>query len=161
MIAPLRPMPSAPTVTAASAATAATAATAPLDLRGLSASISRPLTAGNGDYSVTIDLHPPELGGVHALLTLRGEQLQVTLVPEQESGRDALATALPSLRDQLGGNGVEVTVTLGQPREQAGSQSDPQGPAHAATRSAPNDPTPAAPTTAPTTLHDARIHVVL
>lgn len=91
-----------------------------LDIGDLAASISRPLAAGSGDYSVQVSLHPPELGQVRALLSLQGDVLHVTLTPEHSSGFDALSDALPTLHDQLAGGGVEVHVSLGQPGEQHG-----------------------------------------
>jgi len=91
-----------------------------LDIGDLAASISRPLAAGGGDYSVQVSLHPPELGQVRALLSLQGDVLHVTLTPEHSSGFDALSDALPTLHDQLAGGGVEVHVSLGQPGDQPG-----------------------------------------
>jgi hypothetical protein len=91
-----------------------------VDIDDLAASISRPLAAGNGEYSVLVSLHPPELGEVRALLSLQGDVLHVTLTPEHASGFDALSEALPTLHDQLGGGGVEVNVTLGQPGDTPG-----------------------------------------
>jgi hypothetical protein len=93
-----------------------------LDIGDLAASISRPLAAGSGDYSVQVSLHPPELGQVRALLSLQGDVLHVTLTPEHASGFDALADALPALHDQLAGGGVEVHVSLGQPGEHPGGE---------------------------------------
>jgi flagellar hook-length control protein FliK len=86
-----------------------------VDISGLAASISRPLAAGNGDYSVQVSLHPPELGEVRALLSYQGDILHVTLTPEHSSGFEALNDAMPSLHDQLSGGGVEVNVTLSHP----------------------------------------------
>jgi hypothetical protein len=86
-----------------------------LDTDDLAASISRPLAAGNGDYSVQVSLHPPEFGQVRALLSLQGDVLHVTLTPEHSSGFEALSDALPALHEQLAGGGVEVHVSLGQP----------------------------------------------
>jgi hypothetical protein len=86
-----------------------------LDIGNLAASISRPLAAGNGDYSVQVSLHPPELGEVRALMSLQGDVLHITLTPEHASGFEALSEAMPGLHEQLSGGGVEVHVTLGQP----------------------------------------------
>ncbi len=92
---------------------AAGTAASTLDVGDLAASISRPLAAGNGDYSVQVSLHPPELGEVRALLSLQGDVLHVTLTPEHASGFEALSDAMPALHEQLAGGGVEVNVTLG------------------------------------------------
>ena len=91
-----------------------------LDVSDLAASISRPLAGGNGDYSVQVSLHPPELGEVRALLSLQGDVLHVTLTPEHASGFEALSDAMPALHDQLAGGGVEVNVTLGHPGDASG-----------------------------------------
>jgi Flagellar hook-length control protein FliK len=94
-----------------------------LDTGNLAASISRPLADGNGDYSVQVSLHPPELGEVRALMSLQGDVLHVTLTPEHASGFEALSAAMPGLHQQLSGGGVEVHVTLGHP----GDTHDPDG----------------------------------
>jgi flagellar hook-length control protein FliK len=57
---------------------------------------------------------------VRALLSLQGDVLHVTLTPEHASGFEALTDAMPALQEQLGGGGIQVNVTLGQP-------GDPQG----------------------------------
>jgi hypothetical protein len=101
---------------------AAGTAVSTLDVSDLATSISRPLAAGNGDYSVQVSLHPPELGQVRALLSLQGDVLHVTLTPEHASGFEALSDALPALHEQLAGGGVEVNVTLGQPGDGQGEE---------------------------------------
>jgi hypothetical protein len=111
---------------------------ATVDIDDLAASISRPLAAGSGEYSVQVSLHPPELGEVRALLSLQGDVLHVTLTPEHSSGYDALSDAMPALHEQLAGRGVEVNVTLGQPGDTRGE--DGWRPAHAgASTSGPSD----------------------
>ena len=136
---------------------------ASVDVSDLAASISRPLAGGNGDYSVQVSLHPPELGEVRALLSLQGDVLHVTLTPEHTTGFEALSDAMPALHDRLAGGGVEVNVTLGHPGDPQGGDgrggTDP-GPAG----SAPSDAaTPAAmPSATPMTSADpGRIHLVL
>jgi Flagellar hook-length control protein FliK len=132
-----------------------------VDIDDLATSISRPLAAGNGEYSVLVSLHPPELGEVRALLSLQGDVLHVTLTPEHAGGFDALAEALPTLHDQLGGGGVEVNVTLGQPGDTPGGDGGASEPG-------PGDKTPSGATTpsaAPmvpiTAGSPGRIHLVL
>ena len=93
-----------------------------LDVNDLGATISRPLAGGNGEYSVQVSLHPPELGEVRALLSLQGDVLHVTLTPEHASGFEALSDAMPSLHEQLASGGMEVNVTLGQPGESWGEE---------------------------------------
>lgn len=158
------PVPPAPTVPVAPpVASAATAATAAPDLQALSASFSRVLVQGDGDYSVSVSMHPPELGEVRALLSLRGDVLQVVLTAHQEVGHGALAAVLPELRDQLSTGGLHVDVSLGQPDAQAGgdrgSAGRPTDPGRDRTDPDPA-PTPTAPAPTPVDA-DARIHLVL
>jgi flagellar hook-length control protein FliK len=114
-----------------------------VDINDLAASISRPLAGGNGEYSVQVSLHPPELGEVRALLSLQGDVLHVTLTPEHASGLDALADAMPALHEQLAGGGLEVNVTLGQPGDAQGDEG--RGPGYPRPRATdtPDDATPA------------------
>jgi hypothetical protein len=136
---------------------------ASVDIDDLAASISRPLAAGNGDYSVLVSLHPPELGEVRALLSLQGDVLHVTLTPEHAGGFEALSEALPTLHDQLAGGGVEVNVTLGQPGD------TPGGEGRGSSDTAPGNPASSGGTTPTATLPvvpitaggPGRIHLVL
>jgi flagellar hook-length control protein FliK len=134
---------------------------ASVDIGGLAAAISRPLAAGNGDYSVQVSLHPPELGEVRALLAYQGDVLHVTLTPEHASGFEALSDAMPTLKDQLAGGGVEVHVTLGQPGDPQGGESRPEGSGGPALGSDGTTPAAGSPPT-PANLGDpGRIHLVL
>jgi Flagellar hook-length control protein FliK len=107
--------------TAASAAASVTQqAASALDLDSLSGSISRPLSDGNGAYTVTVALHPPELGHVLAVMSLDGNDLQVALTPQTQTGHDALADATEALKNQLGRGGVNVNVSLRDPGSPSG-----------------------------------------
>ena len=131
------------------------------DLEALATSFTRTLAPGDGDYSVSVSMHPPELGEVRALLSLRGDILQVVLTPHQEIGHDALATALPALREQLASGGLHVDVSLGQPDT---GQGEDRGPATGPTTDAElEDAAPRPPADGTTTAigPDARIHLVL
>ena len=77
-----------------------------LDSAGLATNISGVLSRGSGNYNVVLNLHPPELGQVQARLSLRGDLLQVDLSPEHAAAHDALESALPALREQLGPSGA-------------------------------------------------------
>ncbi len=134
-----------------------------IDIGGLAASISRPLAAGNGDYSVQVSLHPPEFGEVRALLSLQGDVLHVTLTPEHTAGHEAIADAMPALRDQLAGGGVEVNVTLGHPGDPRGEDGDRRNsPGPDAARRTGAAASIAIPTGVPSTSDDpGRIHLVL
>ncbi len=136
---------------------------ASLDISDLAASISRPLAGGNGDYSVQVSLHPPELGEVRALLSLQGDVLHITLTPEHATGFQALSEAMPALHDQLAGGGVEVNVTLGQPGDpQGGDGGRAAEPAPAGSALSDGAALAATPSAIPTTSGDPdRIHLVL
>jgi hypothetical protein len=137
--------------------------TAGVDISDLAASISRPLAGGNGDYSVQVSLHPPELGEVRALLSLQGDVLHVTLTPEHPSGFDALSDAMPALHEQLAGGGVEVHVTLGQPGDPGGGDGRAAAEAGRAGTAPSDDATPAVSVSAipMSTGGPGRIHLVL
>ena len=89
-----------------------------IDLDGLAASISRPLNGGDGTYTVTVAMHPPELGHVQAEVSLEGSALQVSISPQSVAGHDALANAADALRDQLAQGGMNVNVTIRDPGHQ-------------------------------------------
>jgi hypothetical protein len=102
-------------VTATSRPSAFEPASTSLDLDGLSGSISRPLSEGNGTYTVSVALHPPELGHVQAVMTLDGNDLQVSIAAQTQRGHDALSAAADALKEQLARGGVNVNVTLRDP----------------------------------------------
>jgi flagellar hook-length control protein FliK len=110
----------APTATFASSV--AQQAVSALDVEDLSGSISRPLSDGNGTYTVTVALHPSELGHLQAVMSLAGNELQVSLTAQTQIGHDALANATEALKDQLGRGGVNVNVTLRDPGSQSGGE---------------------------------------
>ncbi len=134
-----------------------------VDIDDLAASISRPLAGGNGDYSVQVSLHPPELGEVRALLSLQGDVLHVTLTPEHASGFEALSDALPALPEQMADGGLEVNVTLGQPGDSQGEDGQRPNPTGPTAEDSSDDATPASPPTAfaPNSDGPGRIHLVL
>lgn len=86
-----------------------------LDAGALVESISRPLSAGDGTYSVMVAMHPPDLGHLQATLSLDGNDLQVSITPQTTSGHEALARSIDTLRDGLARGGVQVNVTLRDP----------------------------------------------
>jgi flagellar hook-length control protein FliK len=119
--------PAAPA--APSASSVAQQAKTALDVDGLSGSISRPLSDGNGAYTVTVALHPSELGHVQAVMSLDGNDLQVSLTAQTQAGHDALANATEALKNQLGRGGVNVNVTLRDPGSQSGGEERHRRPA--------------------------------
>jgi Flagellar hook-length control protein FliK len=107
---------------APSAASVAQQGASALDVDALSGTISRPLSDGNGTYTVTVALHPPELGHLQAVMSLDGNDLQVSLAAQTQTGHDALANATNALKDQLARGGVNVNVTLRDPGSQTGGE---------------------------------------
>jgi hypothetical protein len=129
-----------------------------LDVDGLAGSISRPLSNGDGSYTVTVAMHPPELGHLQAVMSLDGDDLQVSITPQGQAGHDALARALHDLRDQLAGGGVNVSVTLRDPSSQSGGDDPHPSPAPDGP-DAPGPATTATPVAAGST--SGQIHLVL
>jgi flagellar hook-length control protein FliK len=109
-------------VTAPSVSSSVPESSEALDVETLSGSISRPLSEGNGTYSVTVALHPPELGHLQAVMSLDGNELQVSLTAQTQTGHDALAGATDALKNQLARGGVNVNVTLRDPGSQSGGE---------------------------------------
>lgn len=95
---------------------------ATLDVSGLTSAISRPLSDGNGTYSVTLAMHPSELGHVQAVMTLSGSELQVALTAHTEHGHAALAVAVNDLKNELSRGGVNVSIDLRQPQAQTSNE---------------------------------------
>ena len=96
------------------AATSEPAGGVSLDLSGLAASISTAASAGPGTHSLSIDLHPPELGHVQALVTVRGDAVSVIVTASSAAGQSALRAHLGELRAVLetaSGTPVEVQLS--------------------------------------------------
>lgn len=92
-----------------------------LDVGGLAEAISRPLADGNGGYTVVVAMHPAELGQLQAVMSLRGNDLQVLITPHSQMGHDALVHAVDTLKNELTRGGVNVNVTLRDPESHSGS----------------------------------------
>lgn len=146
---------------APSATTMAQQAASALDVDDLSASISRPLTDGNGNYTVTVALHPPELGHVQAVLSLDGNDLSVALTAQTQYGHDAVANATEALKGQLARGGVNVNVTLRDPGSQAGGDERYRPPTSGSTAAALGTESAATVTTVSSGLVSGQIHLVL
>jgi flagellar hook-length control protein FliK len=116
-------------VAAPSTPSTAPAAAGSFDVDDLAGSISRPLSDGNGTYTVTVALHPSELGHVQAVMSLAGNDLQVSLTAQTQTGHDALAHAADALKDQLARGGVNVNVTLRDHGSPAGGDEQYRPPA--------------------------------
>jgi hypothetical protein len=130
-----------------------------LDVGGLSSAISRPLSEGNGTYSVSLAMHPIELGHVQAVMTLSGTELQVTLSAHTEHGHSALTVAMNDLKNELSRGGVNVSIDLRNPQ----SQTSDNGHRPRTTAPTNRQPVPAATfAPAPTPSRDAgQIHLML
>jgi hypothetical protein len=135
------------------------AGSAPLDLDALTGSLSRPLSGGNGSYTVSVALHPPELGHVQAVMTLAGNDLQVSITAQTQRGHDALLAAADALKSQLARGGVNVNVTLSDPR----SPSDGDDRRRGATAGGGTDGEESSPPEAPSPpeVPSGQIHLVL
>lgn len=120
-----------------------------LDVSGLSSAISRPLSDGNGTYSVSLAMHPIELGHVQAVMTLSGGELQVSLTAHTEHGHAALAASMNDLKNELARGGVNVTIDLRNPQSQTPDDArhrratEPTSRASAPTTNFTSTPTPA------------------
>jgi flagellar hook-length control protein FliK len=75
--------------------------------------LSPPRPTAGGTYTVTIALHPEELGEVRATVTAGEDQVTVRLVAATGDGDDALRQALSQLHADLSIGGQRTTVTVG------------------------------------------------
>lgn len=96
-----------------------------LDVGALAGAISRPLNEGSGGYTVVIAMRPADLGQLQAVVTLHGNDLQVSITPQTHVGRDALANAVDTLKNELSRGGVNVNVTLHDPGFQSRGEDRP------------------------------------
>ena len=78
----------------------------------LTATISKPLSGGNGTYSVTAMLNPPSLGHVQAVVKVDGANVNVAIVAHTPEGHHAIAAHLDELRSELQARGGDVQLSL-------------------------------------------------
>jgi flagellar hook-length control protein FliK len=78
----------------------------------LTATISKPLSEGNGTYSVTAMLNPPSLGHVQAVVKVDGANVNVAIVAHTPEGHRAIAAHLDELRSDLAARGGDVQLSL-------------------------------------------------
>jgi len=130
-----------------------------LDVDGLAESISRPLSNGNCTYTVTVAMHPPELGHLQADVSLEGNSLQVSITAQNAAGHEALTRAADSLRDQLAQGGMNVNVSVRDPGHQP-KEENSHGPDSSGDSSAVSD-TDGPLATADLALATSQIHLVL
>ncbi|HUX03534.1 MAG TPA: flagellar hook-length control protein FliK [Acidimicrobiales bacterium] len=96
-----------------------------IDVGALAGAIARPLGDGQGTYSVLVAMHPADLGQLQALVTLHGNDLQVSIAPHTLAGHQALAGALHTLKGELSRGGMNVNVTLSDPSSQSREHHQP------------------------------------
>ncbi|MFL6140959.1 MAG: flagellar hook-length control protein FliK, partial [Labedaea sp.] len=60
-----------------------------------------PLRSRDGEHTLTVHLHPVDLGPITVTAQVRGQDIQLNLGGATESGREALRAALPDLRREL------------------------------------------------------------
>ena len=94
----------------------------------LAQAITSHIKGVDGTYSIDIAMYPSELGEVRAQVSLKGDSLNVVLIPHTPLGQHALSTTLADVKSQLAQNGMEVHVTLqnhqnSEQEKQAASQS--------------------------------------
>ncbi|HET9143761.1 flagellar hook-length control protein FliK [Actinophytocola sp.] len=75
-------------------------AAAPPPAQQLSAEIV-PLRNRDGEHTLTVQLHPVDLGPITVTAQVRGQDIQLDLGGATEAGREALRAALPELRREL------------------------------------------------------------
>lgn len=100
-----------------------------INIGALAQAISRPINEGNGGYSVQVTMHPAELGHLQAIVTLRGNDLQVSITPQTQLGREALASTAHTLKEELSRGGLNVNVTLHDSGFQPRGEDRPASPA--------------------------------
>jgi len=93
-----------------------------LDVGGLSSNLSRPLSQGNGTYSILVAMQPANLGHVHAVMSLTGNDLHVSLTPDASVAHAALSHAINDLKSELGRSGLNVSVDLQNSQSQASDE---------------------------------------
>jgi flagellar hook-length control protein FliK len=98
-------------------------------------------SSGDGSHSLTVALHPAELGPVNLHVRLAGDVMTIQLASTSESVRDALRDALPQLHQELqaaGLPGTGLSLELGgQPSGGSQQFGAPQRPVADADRPAP------------------------
>jgi flagellar hook-length control protein FliK len=64
-----------------------------------------------GQTQASLHLNPPNLGPVQVVLNMVGNQAQASFVSQHAHVRDAIAAALPSLKDRFAESGMSLTQT--------------------------------------------------
>lgn len=74
--------------------------------------VLNPLRVADGTHQISLRLQPEGLGMVDATVTVRAGHVVVELAADSTTGHQALAAALPDLRQQLGQGGQQATVFM-------------------------------------------------
>jgi hypothetical protein len=94
--------------------------------------LSPVLNRPNGTHQISIEMHPADLGTIQATVTVQSGHVTVELNADHPGARQALGTALPDLRQQLGSGGRQANVFLGDGTkgETSRNRSHPEFSAH-------------------------------
>lgn len=84
-------------------------------------------SAPDGNYSLSLQLHPADLGAVTVHVEVTQGVLSVHLVPDQDHAHDLLTNSLNDLRSQLATGGVRTADVSVVSRQQAGQQAGQHG----------------------------------
>ena len=80
------------------------------------------LRTSDGTHRISLELQPAELGSIQATVTVSAGKVTVELHADNAATRQAIGSALPDLRHQLGSGGQQAHVFFGSdaPRRQIG-----------------------------------------
>jgi flagellar hook-length control protein FliK len=98
---------------AASAATPAAAPTPPSLPQQLVPRIASVRALGDGVHRLTLRVEPEAIGAVRVVAEVRGDAVRLELFGGTEAAREALRAALPDLRRDLAGTGLQAQLDLG------------------------------------------------
>ena len=83
--------------------------------------------AGHGSQSAELQLNPPDLGPLHVVLNVSGDQATALFTSPHAAVRDAVQQALPKLRDMLADNGIMLGNASVSDQGRHGAQSGYSG----------------------------------
>src|SRR5690606_15591403 len=105
--------------------------------------------AGPGQHVLTVRVDPETFGPVRVVAHISAEGMRIDLVGGTEQAREALRQALPDLRRDLAGSGLQAELNLGPdtdsgPGHQFDQHATPPSPTNGTTPRGPqpNDPSP-------------------
>ena len=132
-----------------------------VDVTALSQAVLRPISAGGGNHTLLVAMHPAELGHLEAVVSLNQNGIQVALMPQTVMGHAALANSVEALRSQLAQGGMNVNISLQDPGSPSGNEARHQRRNGAPARSA--QPVNAEGVSSPSLLasDSGQIHLVL